>query len=54
MGGRGMPELPWVSLVRCLVESAFREVCLQSGENTACNVIKHPEASSSFPPSLRS
>ena len=34
MGRRGVPELPWVSLVRCLVESAFREVCLQSGENT--------------------
>ena len=33
MGGRGVPELPWVSLVRCPVESAVREVCLQSGEN---------------------
>ena len=50
MGRRGVPELPWVSLVRCLVESAFREVCLQSGENTCLQRDQTSRGASSFPP----
>ena len=55
MGGRGVPELPWVSLVRCLVESARPRVffCLQSGENclqstNTCLQREHPATCSSF------